>query len=174
MKIVDDLGEILFCLVLSRDIGKPNAVARRDINLCIALSHAEGHRVRSARLRHQFFRHILSECGKKQNRQNDRQEKAEKRRHPLFDIAGELCPRAIETLGQSRVIHRARFINLLVVFIRKNDLGIADFHFSDVLLFHHFHKGAVIDLFDSGVGNHRGDDHIEKQNDEQYDAVIID
>ncbi len=95
MQVIDDLGKIFFCLVLTGNIGKTDAVRGRNIDLGIALSHTERHCIGAARLGHHFLCHILSEGSKDQDRQNKRQEKAEQWRHAFFNISCEFRTRCI-------------------------------------------------------------------------------
>ena len=72
MEIVHDLGKAFLRLVLPGDIVKADAVRGLDVDLGIALSHAEGHHVLSAHLIHELFPHELAENKKDDQRQNER------------------------------------------------------------------------------------------------------
>ena len=72
MEIVHDLGKALLCLVLPGDVVKTDAVRRLDIDLGVALSHAEGHDILAAHLIHELLSHELAKNDKDDQRQNER------------------------------------------------------------------------------------------------------
>ena len=72
MEIVHDLGKAFLRLVLPGDIVKTDAVRRLDIDLGVALSHAEGHDILAAHLIHELLSHEVAENNKDDQRQNER------------------------------------------------------------------------------------------------------
>ena len=72
MEIVYDLGKAFLRLILAGYIVKADAVRGLDIDLGVALSHAEGHDILAAHLIHELFAHELAKNDKDDKRQNER------------------------------------------------------------------------------------------------------
>ena len=173
MEIVHDLGKALFCLILAGDIAKADALRGLDVDLGVALSHTEGHDVLAAHLIHQLFSHELAEEEKDDQRQNERQEIAQDRRHGLLDVLCELRAAVIEALREHRVVHHAGHIDRAVVFVGEYDLRIANVYLADLPFIDHAHEGAVVRLHNALPVQQRRDKDVEEQQRNERDRVII-
>ena len=173
VQIINDLRKVLLGLVLTRHIGKTDAVGGWNVDLGVALSHAEGHGVRPACLRHHLLGHVLSQGREDQDGQNKTQEKAEQRRHSFFNVPGKRRAGGVKAIRQGRIVHFTGLVDLFAVLVRKDDLGIIDLHGADVLVLDHFHKGAVVHFLHTGARKQRRHDHVEDQNGQQRNAVVI-
>lgn len=110
-----------------------NALCGLDVNLGIALAHAEHHGIFAACLIHEFFAHVLPEADKDNQRQNKGQQEAENRGSGLLDFLLKFCAGIVQTLYQLRVIHFTGLVCGLVGFVGKNNFAVVNFDFSDVL-----------------------------------------
>ena len=173
MQIVNYLGKVFLCLILARNIREAYAAARRYIYLCVALAHSESHRIRSARLIHHLFSHILTEHCEYDYRQNKGQQKAEQGRGLLLYITREFCAAFVQTLGERRVVHLAGLVYLCLVLVGEYYLGVVYFDSADIFLLYHLHKGAVVDLLYLCVHQQGRNDRIEDQYYKQYYSVIV-
>lgn len=151
-----------------------NALCRLDVNLGVALAHAEHHGVFAARLIHELFAHVLAETDKDNQRQNKGQQETENWGSGLLDFLLELCAGIVQTLYQLRVIHFTGLVCGLVGFVGKNNFAVVNFDFSDVFVSNHAQKRAVIDILDLMLHEHRPCDQVQQNHDQQNDSVIKD
>ena len=173
MEIVHDLGKAFLRLVLPGDIVKADAVRGLDVDLGIALSHAEGHDILAAHLIHELFPHELAENNKDDQRQNERQKIAQHRRHGLLNILGKFRAGIVQALRERRIVHNAGHVDRIVVLVGKYDLRIAHIDLADLLFGDHAHKGAVIRLLHVLPVQKRRDEDVEKKQRNERNGVII-
>ena len=84
MQIVNDLGKIFLCLVLTRNIREFDAVRGLDIHLGVALAHVEHHGVSAAGFFHYLPCDQLPDDDHHRYREQPRDDKGHERRG-LFD-----------------------------------------------------------------------------------------
>ena len=119
MQIIYNLFQTVLGLFLSRHIGKFNAGGRFYIHLGAALSQAEGHRVGSSRLLHQFSGHVLADAHKNHYGQHPGNQKAYQGRGLLNNLTGEFRSGFIKPLRQIGIVHHTGFIDSRFIPIGK-------------------------------------------------------
>ena len=117
--------------------------------------------------------HELAEGDKTHDRQQPCQQKRQKRRHLLDDLARELRAGVLQAVDEVRIVHQAGLIDLRVVFVREEDLVVLHLHTADLLIFRHGHKRAVVDLLDLPLAQPGYRQKVERQDHENDDGVII-
>ena len=144
------------------------------IDLGIGFAHAaEHHGPRAAAgLFHQLFVHLVADEAEQQDRQQEPDQEIEHRRALLHDLAGKLRSGVIQALGKLRVVHQAGLVDLLFLFIGKNDLVGFDIHTADVLFLGHGHKGTVVHFLHLTLAHPRQQHKVEQQQDRQHNGVV--
>ena len=122
MQIIYDLGQIFLGFILTGHIIKTDTLCRWHIHFGIAVAAAKHQGIFTTGLTYQLVPHVLSQCGKNQNRQDKGQKYTQKRRHCFLNIFLKTCTAIIQSLSQCRIVHDTRFVNILLFFIGKNDL----------------------------------------------------
>ena len=173
VQIVDDLGQVLLGLVFTGDVGKLDALGGLDIDLCVRAAEPEHHGVRPAGLVRHALEHELAEGDKKHDRQQPCQQKRQKRRHLLDDLARELRAGVLQAVDQVGIVHRAGFVDLGVVFVREEDLVVLHLHAADLFVLRHGHERAVVDLLDLPLAQPRHGEEVDEQQHEQRHGVVI-
>ena len=173
MEIVHDLLEAVLRLVLTRHVVEADALRRLHIDLGIALAHAEHHGVLSAVLGHNALIEHLADKEEQHQRQQSRQQIAEKGRGGLRDILREFCAGFVQPLRERGVVHHAGLIDLRFVLVGEDDLAALDLYLADVLFLDHAHERAIIGLLDLRLHQQRRDDPVEQQDHDQNNAVVV-
>ncbi len=173
MQVIHDFGKAFLRFVLPGHVVKVDAFRGLDIDLRVALAHAEHHGVGASGLLRQFPAHILSQADEYQHGEHGREEDAQQRRCGLFDVFGKGGACIVEPLYQAWVLHDAGGVDGGIFLIREDDLGTVHLYPADVLFGGHFHKGAVIYFHDLSLHKQRSHDHVEEENDQHGDSVIV-
>ena len=173
MEVVHDLGQVLLGLVLAGHVRKADAVRGLDVDAGVGLAHPEGHAVLAAHLLHHLFAHVLSQADEDDQRQHERQQKAQNGRALVADAVKGRAG-LVQPLGQGGVVHGPGLVDLGVVLVGKGDLGAGDFHHADILFLDHIHEGAVVHLVDLGPHQHGRHDQIEQAQDGQHQNIVVD
>ena len=173
MKIVHNLLQAFFGLILAGHIRKFDALGGLDIHLGVGFSKA--HRVGASSPLHQFFIHIVSQQGEQDNGQHPADKEAEHGVCPLQDLSRVLGSRILEHLGKVRIGDHARLIDGGALFVGKDNLVLCLIHLyqAQVLVLCHLDKGAVVHLFHPVLDNHRRDQHVEQQEHRHHDEAVI-
>ena len=174
VQVIHDLLQVFLSFILTGNIRKADAVGGLHIDLGVGLAHAaEHHSPRAAAgLFHQLFVHLVADEAEQQDGQQEPDQEIEYRRPLLHDLAGKLCSGIIQALGKLRVVHQAGLVDLLFLFIGKNDLVGFDIHTADVLFLGHGHKGTVVHFLHLTLAHPRHQHKVEQQQDRQHDGVI--
>ena len=174
VQVIHDLLQVFLSFILTGNIRKADAVGGLHIDLGIGFAHAaEHHGPRAAAgLFHQLFVHLVADEAEQQDGQQEPDQEIEHRRPLLHDLAGKLCSGIIQALGKLRVVHQAGLVDLLFLFIGKNDLVGFDIHTADVLFLGHGHKGTVVHFLHLTLAHPRQQHKVEQQQDRQHDGVI--
>ena len=173
VQVVDDLGQVFLGLVLTGDVGELDALGGLDVDLRVRAAEPEHHGVRPAGLVRHALEHELAETDEEHDRQQPCQQKRQKRRHLLDDLARELRAGVLQAVDQVGIVHQAGLIDLRVVFVREEDLVVLYLHTANLLIFRHGHKRAVVDLLDLPLAQPGHRQKVERQNHENDDGVII-
>ena len=80
VEIIHDLSQIFFGLVLPGHIAEADTLGGLDVDLGVTFPHAKGHGILAARLLHQLFAHIASQCNEDQDRKDGSEQDTEERR----------------------------------------------------------------------------------------------
>ena len=175
VQIVHDLGKVFLRLVLARHIVKPDALRRGDVDLGVALSHAEHHGVSAASgALQQLFVHVLANADEDHQRQQPREQKAQQGGHRGRRNFGECRAGRIQALGQTGIVHCAGLVNFGAVLIGEQDFVVLDFNFADLLPLRHAHERAVVHFFDPVLVDERHGQKIEQQQRREHNGVIKD
>ena len=174
MQVIHDLLQVFLGFILTGNIRKADAVGGLHIDLGVGFAHAaEHHGPRTAAgLFHQLFVHLVADEAEQQDGQQEPDQEIEHRRPLLHDLAGKLCSGIIQALGKLRVVHQAGLVDLLFLFIGKNDLVGFDIHTADVLFLGHGHKGTVVHFLHLTLAHPRQQHKVEQQQDCQHDGVV--
>ena len=170
MQILHDLHEIFLGLLLAGDVRKTDSFRRFDIDLGVALAHAEHHRGGPAsRAVHHSFAHEIAEPAEDRDGQHPAEEKSGHGRRLRDDVAPELGAGGIQPVHKSVVLHMARGIDLSVL-VRKQNIVRSELYFFNLFVLGHCHEGPVIHFLNGSPLKRRHDkgvdDHHE-QNDRQ-------
>ena len=174
VQVIHDLLQVFLSFILTGNIRKADAVGGLHIDLGVGLAHAaEHHGPRAAAgLFHQLFVHLVADEAEQQDGQQEPDQEIEHRRPLLHDLAGKLCSGIIQALGKLRVVHQAGLVDLLFLFIGKNDLVGFNIHTADVLFLGHGHKGTVVHFLHLTLAHPRQQHKVEQQQDRQHDGVV--
>ena len=152
MEIVHNLRQQLLCLLFAGDILKLDAGGGLDVDLGIALAHAEHHR--TAVTAH-ALRHLLVEEVEYQhhegNGENVADEDIHQRTGAVVDLCLEFCAGVVQTGDEIRIVQHAGAVDLFLILVGEGDLAGFDLNRTDLLVFRHADEGVVSYFLDTSV-----------------------
>ena len=173
VQILHDLLQVFLGLLFARHVRESDALRGLDVDLGVALSHAEHHGIGAAGLLHHPLVEEVSQTREDRDGKYPGQEEGQKRRHGLYDIAAEFHIVLVKAVCQIQIRHRRRREDLALA-VRKQNLGRGDLHLLHLVIFCHGDKCIVVCLRDLGAPQRRHHQTVEQDHDDHDQEHICD